>query len=79
LFDFIAREKKPTYVFGPVKDFDRTIGGTTAWIIEDLGLERPEGAAKLPSVDCIWFTYIYRLMHEPRMNRAVDACYRAKI
>ncbi|MEX1350838.1 MAG: hypothetical protein AB1Z31_24225, partial [Desulfobacterales bacterium] len=33
---FIAREKKPTYVFGPVKDFVRTIGGTTAWLIEDL-------------------------------------------
>ena len=39
---FIAREKKPTYVFGPVKDFVRTIGGTTAWLIEDLELERLE-------------------------------------
>ena len=39
---FIAREKKPTYVFGPVKDFVRTLGGTTAWFIEDLELERLE-------------------------------------
>jgi hypothetical protein len=39
---FIAREKKPTYVFGPVKDFVRTIGGKTAWFIEDLELERLE-------------------------------------
>jgi hypothetical protein len=39
---FIAREKKPTYVFGPVKDFVRSIGGTTAWFIEDLELERLE-------------------------------------
>jgi len=45
---FIAREKEPNYVFGPVKDFVRTIGGTTAWLIEDLGLERLEGAVKLP-------------------------------
>jgi len=37
---FIAREKKPTYVFGPVKDFVHTIGGTSAWLIEDLELER---------------------------------------
>jgi len=37
---FIAREKKPTFVFGPVKDFVRTIGGTTTWLIEDLELER---------------------------------------
>jgi hypothetical protein len=39
---FIAREKKPTYVFGPVKEFVRTIGGTTARLIEDLELERLE-------------------------------------
>ena len=42
---FIAREKKPTYVFGPVKDFVRTIGGTTTWLIEDLELERLEQSA----------------------------------
>jgi hypothetical protein len=39
---FIAREKKPTYVFGPVKDFVRTIGGASAWLIEDLELKRLE-------------------------------------
>ena len=38
-----------------------------------------EEAAKLPSIDGIMFTYNYRLMHEPRMNQAVDACYRAGI
>ena len=38
-----------------------------------------EGAAKLPWVDGIMFTYNYRLMHEPRMNDAVEACYRAGI
>jgi predicted aldo/keto reductase-like oxidoreductase len=38
-----------------------------------------EGAAKLSSIDGIMFTYNYRLMHEPRMNRAVDACHRAGI
>ena len=41
---FIAREKKPTYVFGPVKDFVRTIGGTTTWLIEDLEIKRLEQA-----------------------------------
>ena len=39
---FIAREKKPIYVFGPVKDFVRTIGGASAWLIEDLELKRLE-------------------------------------
>ena len=38
-----------------------------------------EGAAKLPWVDGIMFTYNYRLMHEPRMKDAVEACYRAGI
>ena len=38
-----------------------------------------EGAAKLPWIDGIMFTYNYRLMHEPRMNDAVEACYRAGI
>ena len=38
-----------------------------------------EGAAKLPWVDGIMFTYNYRLMHEPRMKDAVQACYRAGI
>ena len=42
---FIAREKKPMYVFGPVKDFVQTIGGTSAWLIEDLELERLEQSA----------------------------------
>ena len=38
-----------------------------------------DGAAKLPSIDGIMFTYNYRLMHEPRMKDAVEACYRAGI
>jgi predicted aldo/keto reductase-like oxidoreductase len=38
-----------------------------------------EGAAKLPWVDGIMFTYNYRLMHKPRMKDAVKACYRAGI
>jgi hypothetical protein len=37
---FIARERKPAYVFGPTKDFVGILGGTTAWLIEDLELER---------------------------------------
>ena len=38
-----------------------------------------EGAAQLPWIDGIMFTYNYRLMHEPRMKAAVEACYRAGI
>jgi predicted aldo/keto reductase-like oxidoreductase len=38
-----------------------------------------EGAAKLPWIDGIMFTYNYRLMHDPRMKEAVEACYRAGI
>jgi hypothetical protein len=38
-----------------------------------------EGAARLPWIDGIMFTYNYRLMHEPRMQAAVEACYRAGI
>jgi len=38
-----------------------------------------EGAARLPWIDGIMFTYNYRLMHEPRMIAAVEACYGAGI
>ncbi|MBA4358739.1 MAG: aldo/keto reductase, partial [Desulfovibrio sp.] len=38
-----------------------------------------EAAAKRPWVDAVMFTYNYRLMAEPRMNAAVEACYRAGI
>jgi len=38
-----------------------------------------EGAAALPWIDGIMFTYNYRLMHESRMQAAVDACHRAGI
>ena len=38
-----------------------------------------EGAAQLPWIDGIMFTYNYRLMHESRMKAAVEACYRAGI
>jgi predicted aldo/keto reductase-like oxidoreductase len=37
------------------------------------------GAAKLPWIDGIMFTYNYRLMHDPEMNAAVEACHRAGI
>jgi hypothetical protein len=39
---FIAREKNPAFVFGPVKDFVRALGGRTTWLIEDLELKRLE-------------------------------------
>ena len=42
---FIAREKNPGYVFGPVQDFAGALGGTTTWLIEDLELERLEAAS----------------------------------
>lgn len=38
-----------------------------------------EGASGLPWIDGIMFTYNYRLMHEPRMQAAVETCYRAGI
>ena len=38
-----------------------------------------EGAARLPWIDGIMFTYNYRLMHETRMKAAVEACHRAGI
>jgi hypothetical protein len=42
---FIARERNPAYVFGPVQDFVRTVGGKTTWLIEDLELKRVERAS----------------------------------
>jgi predicted aldo/keto reductase-like oxidoreductase len=38
-----------------------------------------EGASRLSWIDGIMFTYNYRLMHEPRMKTAVEACHRAGI
>ena len=38
-----------------------------------------EGAARLPWIDGIMFSYNFRLMHEPRMKAAVEACHRAGI
>ena len=38
-----------------------------------------EGAAGCQWIDGIMFTYNYRLMHEPRMKAAVEACYQAGI
>ncbi len=43
---FIARERNPVYVFGPVQDFVRAVGGKTTWLIEDLELKRVEGASR---------------------------------
>lgn len=37
---FIACEKNPGYVLGPVQDFARALGDTTTWLIEDIELER---------------------------------------
>jgi hypothetical protein len=42
---FIAREKNPAYVFGPVQDFVRAVGGKTTWLIEDMELKRVEQAS----------------------------------
>ena len=39
---FVAREKNPAFVFGPVQDFVRALGGKTTWLIEDLELKRLE-------------------------------------
>ena len=42
---FIAREKNPAFVFGPVQDFVRALGGKATWLIEDLELKRLERAS----------------------------------
>jgi hypothetical protein len=42
---FIARERNPGYVFGPVQNFVQAIANTTTWLIEDLELKRLEGAS----------------------------------
>lgn len=42
--DFIACEKNPEYVFGPVQNFVKALGGTTTWLIEDMELERLKAA-----------------------------------
>ena len=42
---FIAREKNPGYVFGPVQNFVAALGGTATWLIEDMELERLEAAS----------------------------------
>jgi hypothetical protein len=41
---FIACEKNSDYVFGPVQDFVKALGGTTTWLIEDIELERLKAA-----------------------------------
>ena len=42
---FIAREKNPGYVFGPVQHFVAALAGPTTWLIEDMELERLEAAS----------------------------------
>ena len=42
---FIARERNPAYVFGPVQNFVKALGNTTTWLIEDLELKRLERAS----------------------------------
>jgi hypothetical protein len=42
---FIAREKDPVYVFGPVRDFIKALGGTATWLIEDQEMKRLDKAA----------------------------------
>ena len=39
---FIARERNPGYVFGPVQNFVKATGSKTTWLIEDLELKRLE-------------------------------------
>jgi hypothetical protein len=41
---FIARERNPGYVFGPVQNFVRAMGSKTTWLIEDMELKRLEQA-----------------------------------
>ena len=41
---FIARERNPGYVFGPVQNFVSMMGSKTTWLIEDLELKRLERA-----------------------------------
>jgi len=43
---FIACEKNPSYVFGPVQNFVRVLGDTTTWLIEDMELKRLQAASK---------------------------------
>jgi hypothetical protein len=42
---FIASEKNPNYVFGPVQKFVGALGGLTTWLIEDFEFERLEAAS----------------------------------
>ena len=42
---FIAREKNPAYLFGPVQDFVQAVGGKTTWLVEDEELKRIEQAS----------------------------------
>jgi len=42
---FIARERNPVYVFGPVQDFVQAMAGKTTWLIEDVELKRVERAS----------------------------------
>lgn len=43
---FIARERNPNYVFGPLQDFVAALSSKTTWLIEDLELERLEQTAE---------------------------------
>ena len=43
--NFIACEKNPRYIFGPVESFIETLGGSTTWLIEDMELERLKEAS----------------------------------
>lgn len=42
---FIAREKNPLYLFGPVQDFVQAVGGNTTWLVEDEELKRVKQAS----------------------------------
>jgi len=42
---FIACEKNPRYIFGPVENFIKALGATTTWLIEDMELERLKEAS----------------------------------
>jgi hypothetical protein len=48
---FMAREKSPAYLFGPVQAFVKALGAKTTWLIEDLELARaakPTRQGKMP-------------------------------
>lgn len=42
---FIASEKNPVHLFGPVRDFVKALGASTTWLVEDMEAERVQAAS----------------------------------